>query len=74
MIVYFQLILKTKPTAPLDISFVILKGPFGDMKLNPQIHQFEFTEQTNESPYFTLPLVDSAEANRLLSAKTVQFR
>ncbi|ODM96649.1 Cysteine and histidine-rich protein 1 [Orchesella cincta] len=70
----YQLILKTKPTTPLDISFVILKGPFGDMKLCPKIHQFEFTEQNNESPYFTLPLVDSGEANRLLSAKTIQFR
>jgi len=70
----YQLILKTKPASALDLHFVVLKGPFGDMKLNPQIHQFEFTEQNNESPFFVLPLTDTAEVNRLLAAKTIHFR
>jgi hypothetical protein len=70
----YQLVLKTKPSAALDVSFVVLKGPFGDMKLNAKIHQFEFTEQNNESTSFPLPIVDTVECNRLLAAKTIHFR
>lgn len=70
----YQLILKTKTTYPLPVYYLILKGPFGDMKVHPRIHRFEFTEQENESPYFTLPLPDTAECNRLLAAKAISFR
>ncbi|OXA65164.1 Cysteine and histidine-rich protein 1 [Folsomia candida] len=69
-----QLILKTKPSSNLDVSFVVLKGPFGDMKVNPSINRFEFSEQNNESPYFHLPINESSEVNRLLSQKAVHFR
>lgn len=58
----------------MDISFVVLKGPFGDMKLNPKIHRYEFSEQNNESTPFSLPLIDSAECNRVLASKTIHFR
>ncbi|XP_071053347.1 zinc finger TRAF-type-containing protein 1 homolog isoform X2 [Onthophagus taurus] len=70
----YQLILKTKTTSPLSIHYVILRGPFGDMKINPRIHRFDFSEQENESPYVPLSLPDTAECNRLLSAKTINFR
>lgn len=69
-----QLILKTKTTYPLPLHYLILKGPFGDMKVQPRIHRFDFTEQDNESPYLPLPLPDTAECNRLLAAKAISFR
>lgn len=70
----YQLILKTKTTYPLPLHYLILKGPFGDMKVQPRIHRFEFTEQDNESPYLPIPLPDTAECNKLLAAKTISFR
>ncbi|KAL2743761.1 cysteine and histidine-rich protein 1 [Vespula maculifrons] len=70
----YQLILKTKTTYPLPLHYLILKGPFGDMKVQPRIHRFEFTEQDNESPYLPIPLPDTAECNRLLAAKAISFR
>jgi hypothetical protein len=44
------------------------------MKVNAKIHKFEFTDQENESPYVQLPLADTAECNRLLAAKVINFR
>ncbi|XP_046999680.1 cysteine and histidine-rich protein 1 homolog [Schistocerca americana] len=70
----YQLILKTKTACPLTTHFLILRGPFGDMKVSPKIHKFEFTDQENESPYVQLPLPDTAECNRLLAAKAINFR
>ncbi|XP_011497154.1 PREDICTED: cysteine and histidine-rich protein 1 homolog isoform X1 [Ceratosolen solmsi marchali] len=70
----YQLILKTKTTCPLSLHYLILKGPFSDMKVQSRIHRFDFTEQDNESPYLPLPLPDTAECNRLLAAKAISFR
>ncbi|KDR16693.1 cysteine and histidine-rich protein 1 homolog [Zootermopsis nevadensis] len=70
----YQLILKTKTTYPLALHYLILRGPFGDMKVNAKIHKFEFTDQENESPYVHLPLLDTDECNRLLAAKVINFR
>jgi len=70
----YQLMLKSKNNLPMSIHFMVLPGPFGDMKVNPQVHKFEFSEAECESPFFTLPLVDSAESNRLLSSKVINFR
>ncbi|XP_025836610.1 cysteine and histidine-rich protein 1 homolog [Agrilus planipennis] len=70
----YQLILKTKTTVPLHVHYIILKGPFGDMKIKPTIYEFEFNDQENEGPYMPLALPDTAECNRLLAAKTINFR
>ena len=69
-----QLILKSKPTGPIMVHFLILRGPFGDMKVKPHICQFEFTESNTESEFFSLPLLDSAECNKLLAIRTIDFR
>nr|CAD7438259.1 unnamed protein product [Timema bartmani] len=68
------LILKTKTTYPLALHYLILRGPFGDMKVSSKIYKFDFTDQDNESPYVQLPLPDTAECNRLLAAKAINFR
>uniref|UniRef100_U5EYI2 Protein ubiquitination n=1 Tax=Corethrella appendiculata TaxID=1370023 RepID=U5EYI2_9DIPT len=70
----YQLILKSKPTTTLSLHFFILKGPFSDMKVNTQIYKHDFTETETESPYNLLPLPDTAECNRLLAAKAINFR
>ncbi|XP_045624111.1 zinc finger TRAF-type-containing protein 1 homolog isoform X2 [Procambarus clarkii] len=70
----YQLIVKNKPSSPMTVHFMILRGPFGDMRVDPHICQFEFTESGSESPFFALPLPDSAECNKLLAARIIDFR
>lgn len=66
--------MKTKSTTPLSVHYIILKGPFGDLKVAPKIYQHDFTEQESESQYQPLPLPDTAECNRLLASKTINCR
>ncbi|XP_060843245.1 zinc finger TRAF-type-containing protein 1 homolog [Rhopalosiphum padi] len=70
----YQLILKTKIPTPMSVHYLVVKGPFGDMKVNPKIYKFEFNENETETQFVTLPLPDSAECNRLLAAKTINLR
>ncbi|KAL0279055.1 UNVERIFIED_CONTAM: hypothetical protein PYX00_000693 [Menopon gallinae] len=70
----YQLIVKSKPTLPMTIHYLVVKGPFGDMKVKPRIYKFDFTEKECESPYNQLPLPDSTECNRLLASKAINFR
>jgi hypothetical protein len=58
----------------LAIHFFVLPGPFSDMKVNTKIYKHDFTDNENESAFNYLPLPDVAEANRLLAAKTINFR
>ncbi|KAK6630662.1 hypothetical protein RUM43_014647 [Polyplax serrata] len=70
----YQLIMKNKPSFQLTIHYLIVKGPFGDMKVKPKIYRYDFTEEESESPYTQLPLQDTCECNRLLAAKAINFR
>lgn len=70
----YQVTLKSKTPNPLSIHFFVLPGPFSDMKVNTKIYKHDFTDSENESAFNLLPLPNSAEANRLLSAKTMNFR
>jgi len=70
----YQLILKTKTTVPLAIHYFVLKGPFSDMKVNTRIYRHDFTDTENESKNNLLPLPDTAEVNRHLASKTINFR
>lgn len=58
----------------MNLSAIVIRGPVGDIKVKPHVHQFEFSEQITETSYVSLPLLDTAECNRLLSAKTINFR
>ncbi|CRL02418.1 CLUMA_CG015397, isoform A [Clunio marinus] len=70
----YQVTLKSKTQYPLAIHFFVLPGPFSDMKVNTKIYKHDFTDNENESAFNLLPLPDTAEANRLLAAKTINFR
>ncbi|XP_058823584.1 zinc finger TRAF-type-containing protein 1 homolog [Topomyia yanbarensis] len=70
----YQLILKSKTTSPLSMHFFVLRGPFSDIKAKTQIYKHDFTETETESPFHLMPLPDTAECNRLLAAKAINFR
>ncbi|XP_038654633.1 cysteine and histidine-rich protein 1 isoform X1 [Scyliorhinus canicula] len=70
----FQLILKSKVNSPMECSFLLLKGPYDDVKINPVIYHFAFTNENNETDYMPLPIIDSVECNKLLAAKNINLR
>ncbi|XP_055521333.1 zinc finger TRAF-type-containing protein 1 isoform X2 [Leucoraja erinacea] len=70
----FQLILKSKVNSPMECSFLLLKGPYDDVKINPVIYHFAFTNESNETDYLPLPIIDSVECNKLLAAKNINLR
>lgn len=50
------------------------QGPFGDMKLHPRLYKHEFNENSTESSFSLISLYDTAECNKLLAAKAINFR
>ncbi|NXD78780.1 CYR1A protein, partial [Psilopogon haemacephalus] len=70
----FQLILKSKVNAPLECSFLLLEGPYDDVQIRPVIYHFVFSNESNETDYMALPIVDSVECNKLLAAKNINLR
>lgn len=71
----YQLVLKTKPPGTgISVRYLVLRGPYGDMKVRPAIYQAEFTENNMDGPMQLLPLIDSIECNKQLSAKTINLR
>jgi len=70
----YQLVLKSKPSSALSVSFFTLCGPFNDASLLPAIYEFEFGPDASESSFCALPLAVPSECNRLLAAKTINFR
>lgn len=72
----YQLILKSKlPNSQqsLEFKFCILKGPLGEVHVNPSIQSFEFSQNKLETDYIKLN-IDSQDCNKLLSSKTINFR
>ncbi|XP_062343055.1 zinc finger TRAF-type-containing protein 1 isoform X1 [Osmerus eperlanus] len=70
----FQLILKSKVNSALECSFLLLKGPYDDVRIKPVIHHHAFSNDTNETEYVPLPISDSVECNKLLAAKNINLR
>ncbi|XP_030202392.1 zinc finger TRAF-type-containing protein 1 isoform X1 [Gadus morhua] len=70
----FQLLLKSKVNSPLECSFLLLKGPYDDVRIKPVIHHHAFSNDTNETEYVLLPISDSVECNKLLAAKNINLR
>ncbi|WAR13293.1 CYR1B-like protein, partial [Mya arenaria] len=70
----YQLVLKSKLTQPISLHYVVLKGPYGDMKVNPAIYRHEFTSDSLETTLHDLPIIDSIECNKLLASKTMNMR
>lgn len=70
----YQLVLKSKLNQPITLHYVVLKGPYGDMKVNPAIYKHEFTPESLETVHQDLPIIDSIECNKLLASKTINLR
>uniref|UniRef100_A0AAZ3SCC7 TRAF-type domain-containing protein n=1 Tax=Oncorhynchus tshawytscha TaxID=74940 RepID=A0AAZ3SCC7_ONCTS len=70
----FQLILKSKVNSAIECSFLLLKGPYDDVRIKPVIHHHAFSNDTNETDYVPLPITDSVECNKLLAAKNINLR
>lgn len=72
----FQLILKSRLSSSqpsIEIKFCILKGPFGEVPINPRVQTFEFNPNKLETDFIKLD-IDAADCNKLLSSKIINFR
>lgn len=72
----FQLILKSKLSSShtsFPISFCALKGPFGEVPINPRVQTFEFSQAKTETDFIKLN-IKAADCNKLLASKTINFR
>lgn len=70
----YQLVLKSKITAPMRVHYVALKGPYGDVAIDPAIHECEFLNEPTETEFKDLPISNSPDCNKLLAAKTINMR
>ncbi|XP_076111201.1 zinc finger TRAF-type-containing protein 1-like [Mytilus galloprovincialis] len=70
----YQLVLKSKFTTPISLSFIVLKGPYGEMKINPYIYTHDFVQDNVETAYNDLPIINSVECNKLLAGRTINLR
>lgn len=70
----YKLMLQTKPDSAMTMNFVILRGPFGKVKVIPRFYKFCFTDADTSSPFVSLPISDKAEYNRLFSKETLHCR
>ncbi|XP_066910677.1 zinc finger TRAF-type-containing protein 1-B-like [Clytia hemisphaerica] len=68
----YQLILKGKGNH--EIKYFLTKGPFGDAKISPETQRFEFRDDNKESDYHHIALTEETDCNRLLAARTINFR
>ena len=68
----YQLTCKNK--CNLEMKYVAVKGPFGDMEMIPELQRFEFADDKRESVYHPVMLKRSSDCNRLLSSKTINLR
>ncbi|XP_050352754.1 cysteine and histidine-rich protein 1 homolog isoform X2 [Nymphalis io] len=69
----YQLILKSKPSSAVSVSWVVVRGPFGEARVSPALATHAFRDD-EAAPARPLPLADGADTNRLLSNKAIHFR
>ncbi|XP_028172700.1 cysteine and histidine-rich protein 1-like isoform X2 [Ostrinia furnacalis] len=70
----YQIILKSKPSSPLPLQWLWLRGPYGEAACTPRALAHAFSDDAPDAPPLPLPLADPADANRLLLNKAIQFR
>ena len=68
----YQLVQKGKVN--LNVKFLMLRSPFSDLVIKPEVHQQEFSCDLQESSYHDLVLLDPTECNKMLEANTIKLR
>ncbi|GFY78875.1 cysteine and histidine-rich protein 1 [Trichonephila inaurata madagascariensis] len=72
---HYQLILKSKISAPLHMHYLLVKGPYSDMEIKPKLCQFTFEERVSEGPSETLNLWYHSDSLRsFFHAKRINIR
>ena len=58
----------------MELKYFVLKGPFGDMDISPELQRFEFMDDKRESVYHPVTLKPASDCNKLLSSKSINLR
>lgn len=73
----FQLILLTPITVPLDIHYIVVKGPYGHLSPEPEVYRYRFEESSKTSPSCALkfPHIGSyLTCNSVINYRLIVFR
>ena len=68
----YQLLLRNK--CSMELKYFIVKGPFGELDMLPELQRFEFMDDRRETVFHPVALKQSSDCNRLLSSKTINLR
>lgn len=72
VIIFNEILFLGKGT--FEVKYFLIKGPFGDGKIHPEVLRFEFRDDNKDSEYHTISLEGEGECNRLLAARTINVR
>ncbi|CAK1584980.1 unnamed protein product [Parnassius mnemosyne] len=70
----YQLILKSKTSAPLSVQWVCTRGPWGEVRFAARVAAHSFRDDATDAPPLPLPLAEPRDANRLLATKPLHCR
>ena len=70
----YKLVLQTRPRVPMLFFYVILKGPYGAINLNPIMNEFQFRENAMETPHHDIPCCDQFEGNAFVASRSIKLR
>ncbi len=68
----YQLISRNK--CNLEVKYFLIKGPFGELDIIPELQRFEFMDDKKETGRHPVLLKQASDCNRLLSTKTISLR
>ncbi|XP_035210772.1 cysteine and histidine-rich protein 1-A-like [Stegodyphus dumicola] len=70
----FQLVLKTKINNPINLQYMLNKGPYSDMDFKPKLHQFKFSDKSMESQREEIYFINKNNYRNFTASKRVNFR
>ncbi|XP_068620039.1 zinc finger TRAF-type-containing protein 1 homolog isoform X2 [Battus philenor] len=70
----YQLLLKSKATAALNVQWLCARGPWGEARLAARVAAHCFRDDAPDAPPLPLPLAEPRDANRLLATKPLHCR
>lgn len=61
-------------TSPMNLQYIILRGPYNDMEIKPNVYQFKFSDKASESTSNILEVSRTVDKEAFYSAKRINIR
>ncbi|XP_054723728.1 zinc finger TRAF-type-containing protein 1 homolog [Uloborus diversus] len=70
----YQLVAKSRLNSEMNLHFIILRGPYIEMEIKPNLYEFKFCEKAVESEYQVLTLLNQTDLAKFQTAKRISLR